>query len=123
MNPAGSDLDPGNRPSQGKLRFHRDADRYTMYVEGVTGGKHIVEPPVTFILDGNEHPLAGAPDLVAISTRPEPNTIAVEGRRGNAAVGWATYVVSSDGSTLTATIAGTDTEHRPYRSTIVWVRG
>ena len=122
MDAQGSKFDPNHRPTEATMRFEPDGDGYVMHAEGVSEGRQVQERPVRIILDGKHHPVPGFPELVAISTRPEPNTILMRGLRGDETVGEASYVVSSDGTTLTATVAGTDIEQRVFRSTVAWVR-
>jgi hypothetical protein len=122
MNPQRSKFDPNHRPSEATMRFEPASDGYVMHAEGVSEGKHVKEHPVRFIFDGKHHPVPGFPDLVAISSRPDPNTILVQGLRGDLTAGEARYVVSRDGTTLTATVAGIDIEQRAFRSTVIWVR-
>jgi hypothetical protein len=122
MNPQRSIFDPSHRPAEATMRFDPEGDGYVMYAEGISDGKHVHERPVRFVFDGKHHTVPGLHDVVAISTRPEPKTILMQGLLGDVVVGEARYVVSADGTTLTATVAGIDVEQRSFRSTVVWVR-
>jgi len=122
MSPQKSNFDPNHRPSEGTMRFEREHEGYVMRAEGISDGKHVEEQPHRFIFDGKEHPVPGAPDTVAMSTRADPNTIHVTARKGNQIIGEGTYVVSADGSTLITTVKGIDAQQRSFQSTVVWDR-
>ena len=62
------------------------------------------------------------PGVTMASARPDPNTIKVEAKNASAVIGKATYAVSDDGATLTATVSGTDAEQRPFQTVLVWER-
>jgi hypothetical protein len=93
-----------------------------MYAEGVCDGKKVQEHPQRFHVDGAEHPVPGAPGMLAKTTRPDPNTLLVVARNGETVVGEGSYVVSADGSTLTATVTGIDAQQRRFQTTVVWER-
>ena len=122
MNPQKSNFDPDHRPSEGTMRFEPEHEGYIMHAEGVRNGKHIEEQPLRFIFDGQEHPIPGAPDLSAVSTRVDPNTIRVTARRDDQTIGEGAYVVSADGSTLITTLKGVDAQQRSFETTVVWDR-
>ena len=122
MRPERSNFDPKHNPSEGTMRFERESGGYVMRAKGVCEGRPVEEPPVRFVLDGKSHPVPGAPDIIALSTLPDPKTILVEARRGDQIVGQASYAVSADGAALTATVSGIDIQHRPFRTTVVWTR-
>jgi hypothetical protein len=122
MNREKSNFDPNHRPEDGVLRFERTEDGYLMLAEGVCDGKRVQEQPQNFILDGVERPVPGAPEYVAVATRPDPQTIRAIGRKGGQVVGDGSYVVSADGKTLTATVRGVDARQRPFQTVVVWER-
>lgn len=62
------------------------------------------------------------PGLTAITSRPAPNTIEVESKNLGEIVGKASYVVSSDGKTLTASVSGIDAQQRSFHTVLVWDR-
>ena len=122
MNPQKSEFDPNHRPTQGTLRFERESGGYLMRAEGTCDGKRVEEQPQRFLLDGKPHPVPGAPGVIGISSLPDPHTLRAEARIGDRVVGEGTYVVSADGSTLTATVRGMDTQQRAFQTTVVWDR-
>ena len=123
MNPGKSNFDPNHRPTEGTMRFEAQTDGYLMRAEGVCDGKRVEEQPQRFMLDGVERPVPGAAGVTAVSTRPDANTIHVTARAGDHTVGEGSYVVSADGTTLTATVRGMDAKQRPFQTTVVWERG
>jgi hypothetical protein len=122
LNSARSNFDPNHRPSDATLRFEREDGGYLMRAGGVCDGNHVEEHPQRFITDGVERPVPGAPEFLAMATRPEPNTIRVLSRKGDQVVGEGSYVVSADGGSLTATVRGIDTERRTFETVVVWDR-
>jgi hypothetical protein len=125
LNVEKSDFDVNHRPTAGTMVFELDAQgHYLMKAEGRSAkGEEVTERPARFIPDGQEHPIPDFPGLKAISTRPDPNTIAAESRREDGSVvGGGTYVVSADGKSLTATTFGWDTQLRQFKQLTVWDR-
>jgi hypothetical protein len=122
MNTQRSNFDPNHRPSEATMRFERESEGYLMHAEGVCDGKHVQEQPQRFILDDKEHPVPGAPEVVVVSSRPDPNTIRSVARNGDRTLGEGSYVVSADGATLTATVRGIDAQQRRFETTVVWDR-
>ena len=123
LNPEKSDFDPNHRPSTATMRWERTDQGYRMIAEGIgSDGRVVKENPQIFILDGEERPVSGAPEYTAVATSPGPNSIQAEGRKGGKVVGSARYVVSADGTTLTATVSGIDAQHRPFQTKLVWDR-
>jgi hypothetical protein len=122
MDPEKSRFDPNHRPSKGTMRFDREPFGYTMRAEGESDGKHIQEQPPRFILDGQEHPVAGMPEMNAVSFQPDPNTLHVTVRQQGSIMGEGSYIVSPDGATLTATVRGIDAQQRTFETTVVWQR-
>ena len=86
-------------------------------------GEKVEERPARFIPDGQEHPIPGMPNLKALATRPDSNTIHGEARREDGSVvGGGTYMVSADGTTLTVTNFGWDSQLRQFQQKTVWDR-
>ena len=122
LNPQKSNFDPNHRPTGGTMRFERTPEGYIMRAEGVCDGKRVEELPQKFILDGLEREVPGAPGVTGIATLPDPHTLHAKATMGNRVVGEGTYVVSPDGTTLTATVRGTDMHQRQFQTTVVWDR-
>jgi hypothetical protein len=122
LNPEKSHFDPNHRVSSGTMRWERTADGYVMKAEGIHDGHLVQERPATFVLDGKEHAVSGQPGIMAAASSLAPNVIEVEGRKAGRVVGKGSYVVSEDGTTLTATMAGTDVQQRSFQTVVVWDR-
>jgi len=123
LNVERSEFDPKYVPAAGTMLFELDAEgHYVMKAEGITtAGERVAERPQRFIPDGEEHSVADIPGLTTVSTRPDPNTLVAEGRMNGKVVGQATYTVSADGSTLTATASGLGV-NGPFKTRAVFNR-
>ncbi len=120
LNAGKSTFPPAHSPTQATMRFERDETGYRMFAEGAhSDGHQVVERPQRFITDGDEYPVPGAPGVTSAATSPDPNTIDVVARKDGQIVGEARYAVSADGTTLTATVRGTDGQQRPFQTVVV----
>src|SRR5262245_30675203 len=73
--------------------------------------------------DGREHPVSPqAPGVVALTKWVGTHLLATEARKDGQVVGSATYAVSDDGKTLTATVAGIDAAGKSFDQVIVFDR-
>jgi hypothetical protein len=123
LNPSKSAFDPNHRPTQGTMRFEKNAGGYLMTASGTKeDGQHVEERPQTILLDGKEHEIPGVPNAVAIAYSPDPHTIRATAKSGDTLLGEGSYVVSPDGETLTATVAGIDAQQRKFQTVTVWDR-
>jgi hypothetical protein len=105
--------------------FERDAQgKYSMKAEGTDAkGQKVAERPQTFIPDGEAHPVPDFPGLSAVTTQPNPHELHAQCKREDGSiVGEGTYIVSVDGTSLTATAAGFDTQFRRFETRTVWER-
>ena len=123
LNPEKSQFDPNHQPSSATMHWERTLEGYRMTAEGTMGdGKALKERPATFILDGLDHDSPDVPGLSAVMTFPTDNTIEVESKKGASTIGKASYVVSGDGLTLTASLSGIDARQRSFQTVTVWDR-
>jgi len=125
LNPAKSQFDPNHRPLEATMTFELEPDgSYLMQAEGTKeGGPKVKENPQRFFVDGQPRPLPEMPALSGVATKPNANTIRGEARRQDGSiVGSATYAVSTDGRSLTATTSGIDAQLRPFTQMTVWDR-
>jgi len=123
LNVEKSQFDQNHRPASATMRWDPIPDGYRMVAEGTTGdGEPVQERPATFILDGQDHPTQNAPGCSAAMSRPVSNTIEVESKNAGRVVGKARYVVSGDGTTLTASVSGIDAKQRSFQVVLVWDR-
>jgi len=123
LNPENSRFDPNHCPSRGTMYWERTSEGYLMRAEGTNSdGQVVQEKPQRFILDGKDHPVPDVAGVTAVMLRSTPNTIQVEARKSGRVVGKASYVVSGDGTTLTAAVSSEDAQHRPFQTVLVWDR-
>ena len=126
LNPERCEFDPNHRPTSGTLVFERDAKgHYLMKAEGTNAkGEKVAERPQTIVPDGEPHPVPDFPGLSARATQPSPHELRAQCKREDGSVvGEATYIVSLDGTSLTAIAAGFDTQLRRFETKTVWERG
>jgi hypothetical protein len=125
LNPERCEFDPNHRPTSGRLVFERDAQgKYVMKAEGTDAkGQKVVERPQTIIPDGQAHPVPDFPGLSAFATQPNPHELQAQVKREDGSiVGEGAYVISPDGTSMTATAAGFDTQLRRFETRTVWDR-
>jgi hypothetical protein len=125
LNTQRSEFDANHRPSAGTMMFELTPEgHYLLTAEGVTEkGEKCKERPAKFIPDGQEHAVPDFPGLSARVTMTDPNTMMSEVRREEGSVvGGGTYAVSPDGSSLTVTNFGYDTQLRQFQLKTVWDR-
>lgn len=125
LNPGRCEFDPNHPPTSGALVFERDAEgRYVMKADGTgANGQKVVERPQTFIPDGAAHPIAEFPGLRLRTTQLSPRELQTRCEREDGSiVGEGTYVVSTDGMSLTATAAGFDAQLRRFETRTIWDR-
>jgi hypothetical protein len=125
LNPERCEFDPNHRPTSGTLVFERDErGHYLMKAEGTNAkGQSVAERPQTFIPDGKPYPVPNFPGLSARTTQPNPHVLRAEVNREDGSIaGEGTYVVSPDGTSMTATAAGFDTQLRRFETRTVWER-
>lgn len=118
-----SQFSPAHRPGCAAMCWERTPQGYLMRAEGRTReGKLVDECPQAFILDEMEHPIPSAPGLSMIVHHPDANTILVQAKHADRVVGEGSYVVSADGSTLTASVSGIDAQRKPFQTIAIWDR-
>jgi hypothetical protein len=125
LNPEKSEFDVYHRPRAGTLTFELDQQgHYLMQAEGVDEkGEKCAERPVKLILDGKQHPVPDFPGLTAVSKLTDRDTITSEVQREDGSVvGGGTYQVSADGTSLTVTNFGYDSQLRQFKQRTVWDR-
>jgi hypothetical protein len=119
-----SHFDANHNPRGGTMVFEAVEGGYVMKAEGVAAdGRIVAERPQRFVLDGQPHPLPDFPELMAVATRPTPNALHGEVRRPDGSiVGEGHFVVAPDGSSMTATTAGFDSQLRRFQVSTAWDR-
>jgi hypothetical protein len=119
---------PGNaKPQQACVRFEATDTGYLMVAYGIVDGKAVAERPQAISTDGrrrpivdlNGRPIPGVPPgAVAFGSRSDSQTLEVGAEVDGRVLSAATYKVSADGKTLTATNEGVGLKG-PYKN--VWV--
>jgi hypothetical protein len=125
LNPSRSLFDRHHRPTAGTMRWQLEpGGAYLLEAEGINEkGEHCAEQPQTMRPDGKPYPVPGLPGLTCVTRRPDPNPRRGEVTREDGSVaGEGSYVVASDGATLTATTAGFDSQLRRFEMRTVWDR-
>jgi hypothetical protein len=124
LNVEKSQFDENHNPRGGTMIFEAKEDGYLMKAEGVAqDGRKVEERPQRFVLDGQPQPLPDFPELVAVASRPTPNALHGEVRRPDGSiVGEGDFVVSADGTSMTATTTGFDSQLRRFQVSTVWDR-
>ena len=105
MNLAKSKLDPDRHPASATMRFDPTPTGYRLTVEGVHEAGDKVSNTVELNLDGRDHLVPGEfPEMLKSASRPKPNLIEINARKGGQLVSRNTIEVSKDGKRLTSTI-------------------
>ncbi len=102
------------------MRIDVSGDAVSLTYAGVNmSGKH--ESGTTKLHpDGKEHPVsAEAPGVVAVTRWVGSHILDMIAKKDGEVIGQGTYEVSSDGSTLTAKVWGTDANGAPFEQVIV----
>jgi hypothetical protein len=104
------------------MHFEVDGLAVSLRFEGVNAAGQQEEGVRQFEADGVAHPDAAAPDVFATTTLGD-RRLEVIASKDNALLGRASYEVSEDGTTLTATTAGVDASGRTFDQVVVFDRG
>ena len=124
LNPGRSNFDPNHRPKDATMRISFADGSYEMRASGTSEkGEPVTEKPQILIPDGKPYPVPDFIGLVAITTRPDPNTMhSVARREDGTTAGEGRFTVSADGSSMSATAAGFDTQLRRFETRTEWDR-
>jgi hypothetical protein len=123
LNREKSRFDSHHQPASAIMHWYRTTAGYEMTAEGTTkDGKIVQERTLTLIPDGRERAVLDEPGVTAVVCRPVPNTVEVESKCLGRVVGKASYVVSENGSILTASVSSGDSQQRPFQIELVWDR-
>ena len=105
------------------LTFDISGDVVSLTHAGVNMSGKLETGKTLFTADGREHPVnPQAPGVVAVTTFVDPRTLSTQASRDGRPLARATYAVSEDGQTLTATVAGIDAAGKPFHQVIVFDR-
>jgi hypothetical protein len=118
-----SQFAPGHHPTNGIMHWEQTAEGYRMTAQKTGDNGQIVEErPLNVILDGKEHLIPDLPGWSAMMSQPTPNCIEAESKHIDRRSGNASYVVSADGTTMTANVSGFDAQQRSFQTVLVWDR-
>ena len=104
------------------MRFEVHGLAVSLQFEGVNAAGRQEEGARQFEADGVAHPEAAAPGVLSTTTL-DDRRLEVIATKDNAVVGRASYEVSEDGTTLTATTAGVDATGRAFDQVVLFDRG
>ena len=105
------------------LTFEVNGDVVTMIYAGVNMAGKPESGTQVFHADGNERAVSPqAPGVVAVTKWIGAHVLATEARKDGRPVGSATYAVSDDGKSLTATVGGIDAAGKAFDQVIVFDR-
>lgn len=100
-----------------------DREMVSLHHAGVNMAGKEESGMTVFRADGEEHPVSPqAPGVVVVARWKNSHTLETEARKDGHVVGSGSYAVSEDGTTLTATIAGTDAAGAAFEQVIVFDR-
>lgn len=125
LNPGRSVFDPNHRPADATMRWQLEAEGgYLLLGEGVDEhGRPCTEKPQLLVPDGKAYPVENLPGLKVVTSRLGDHTLRTEARREDGSIaGEASYTVSQDGASMTATTAGFDSQLRRFEMQTVWDR-
>ncbi len=123
LEPAESLFDPNHRPAEAIMHWElHEEGFYLMKAEGVNAkGEKCAERPQKMVPDGRPYPVPDLPGLTAVVTQPDPLTVCGRvSREDGSVVGEARYAVSPDGTRMTATTSGFDSQIRRFEMKTVW---
>ena len=115
------------KPQQACVRFEATETGYLMVAYGIVDGKAVAERPQAISTDGRRRPLLDLngrpvpgvpPGAVTFGSRADSQTLEIGAEVDGKMLSAATYKVSADGKTLTATNEGVGLKG-PYK--VVWV--
>lgn len=105
--------------------------RLVIRIEPITGGVNFIEEVTDsdgkltttshpHIFDGKEHPYSSRNADTIVGSRPDPRHIEVVFKKTGTLVSTGTWEVSTDGSTLTYTVAGRTAEGNPMKRKVIY---
>jgi hypothetical protein len=105
------------------LTFEVSGDVVSLTHAGVNMAGESESGDTVLTADGHEHPVSPqAPGVVAVTKWVGTHVLATEAKKDGRPVGTATYAVSEDGNTLTATVGGIDAAGKSFDQVIVFDR-
>jgi hypothetical protein len=103
-----------------KLHFEVSDDNVSLRHEGINAEGKYESGTTTLSADGKEHDSSEAPGIKILTQFVGDHLIDSKAFKDGQLVGHGTYEVSKDGSTLTATVYGTDASGKPFEQIIIF---
>ena len=113
--------DPSHQFHRATMRFEVTGDRVSLAYGGINASGRYEQGGQTIHADEQEHSVPEAPGVVAISTL-GARALQSVGKKDGTVVDLATYQVSEDGRTMTATVSGIDVSGKSFDQVIVFDR-
>lgn len=113
--------DPNHQFSSATMRFEVADDRVTLTYGGINASGRHEQDGQTIHADGQPHAVPEASGMATIS-RLDARALETMALANGAEVGRATYEVSEDGRTMTATVSSIDANGRTFDQVIVFGR-
>jgi hypothetical protein len=105
------------------LRFEVSGDVVSLTHAGVNMSGKSESGTTVLTADGQEHTVSPqAPGVVTVTKWVGTRVLAMEAKKDGRVVGSATYAVSEDGNTLTATVTGIDAADKSFDQVVVFDR-
>jgi hypothetical protein len=105
------------------LRFELSGEAVVITHSDVDMAGQTESASTTVYPDGKVHPFsAETPDAVMVAERVSPNLLNAAAMQEGEVIGTGTYEISDGGTTLTATMRGTDAQGEPFEEVIVFDR-
>jgi hypothetical protein len=116
-----SQRDPRHQFSRATMRFEVVGDQVTLTYGGINASGRQEQGVQTIHADGHPHDVPEASGIVTISTL-DARELKTVGLANGTQVGRATYEVSTDGRTMTATVSGVDANGKAFDQVIMFDR-
>ena len=113
--------DANHQFQQATIRFEVTGTSVSLAYGGINAGGRQEHGRQTLHADGREHPLAEAPEVLAVATL-EPRALRTAAFKGRNTIGRASYEVSEDGRTMTAVVSGIDAAGKTFDQIIAFNR-
>jgi hypothetical protein len=112
--------DPNHQFQRAMMRFDIEPEAVTLSHGGVNAAGKEESGGLRMQTDGLERPLPQVPGMASSARWLDTHTLYTEAKKDGQIVGCGTYAVSTDGMTLTATVAGIDGAGRQFEQVIVF---
>jgi hypothetical protein len=113
--------DPNHQFSRATMHFEVAGDIVKLTYGGINASGRHEEGGQTLHADGHEHAVPEASSIVTISTL-DARELKSVGLKDGTEIGRASYEVSEDGRTMTATTSGIDAKGKTFEQMIVFDR-